>query len=106
MNKYGIVGVFLALSVGVSLWVSDRLHFRGELKEKTQMIESLQEKLSKCTSNQIIFDGKVKKSDLNLRQFLSPVRPDTCQVDTASIVAWWDNLKPRERRKYRKWVFK
>ncbi len=102
MNKYVLIGVFLVLSVVVSLWLSDRIHFRAELQEKTQMIESLQEKLTKCTSNQIVFDGKVKKSNLNLRQFLSPFRPDTCQVDTASIVVWWEDLKPRERRKYRK----
>ncbi|GAB4126266.1 MAG: hypothetical protein Fur0027_07270 [Raineya sp.] len=102
MNKYVFVGVFLAVSVLVSFWVYDRLHFRASLQEKAKTIEGLQEKLAKCTSNQIVFNEKVKKSDLNLRQFLSLIKPDTCQTDTASIVAWWDNLKPRERRKYRK----
>jgi LPS sulfotransferase NodH len=92
----------VALVVLTSVWLTEKMQYRKELAEKTQTIVFLQEKLSKCQSNNIVFDGKVKKTDLNLRQFLAPFRPDTCQVDTASIVAWWDNLKPRERRKYRK----
>jgi len=92
----------VALVVLTSVWLTEKMHYRKELAEKSQTIVFLQEKLSKCQSNSVVFDGKVKKAGLSLKQFLAPFRSDTCQVDTASIVAWWDNLKPRERRKYRK----
>ena len=103
--KYVAIGGYGLAVLVLSLWLSDRLHYRQALAEKSENIRLLQEKLSKCQSNNIVFDGKVKKTDLNVRQFLRPIKPDTCQADTVGIVTWWGNLKPRERRKYRKESF-
>lgn len=101
MSRAFVASVMMGLMV-LSVWLLDRMYYRQNLREKSESIRLLQEKLSKCQSNQIVFEGKVKKSDLNVRQFLNLLKQDSCQVDTASIVAWWDNLKPKERRKYRK----
>lgn len=102
MNKYAIFGIIVLVAVVTSFWVSDRLHFRKINNEKAETIRILQEKLSKCTSNSIVFEGKVKKSDLNLRQLFRNKAKDTCQTDTISIVKWWGDLSPKERRRYRK----
>jgi len=111
--KANIFLLVTAVFVIGSIWITEKMQYKKRLAEKNENIRLLQEKLSKCTSNQIVFDSKVKKSGLNLRQLLwsqeaGGKKQDSCLTvwDTISIVAWWDNLKPRERKKYRKEALK
>lgn len=82
--KIGTIVLLVLLSSSICGWVVTGLSYRADSRKNEKEVSSLQVLLSKCKSNNVTFDKKVKKSDLGLQQFFNT--QDTCAIDTLAIV--------------------
>lgn len=92
--RFGTVVLLVLLSSSICGWVATGIHHRADSRKKEEQIASLQTLLSKCKSNNVTFDGKVKKSNLGISQLFNT--SDSCRIDTLVIVEGYFTRKKRK----------
>lgn len=92
--RIGTVILLVLLSGSICGWVATGLYYRADSRKSEEQIADLQTLLSKCKSNSVTFDGKVKKSNLGISQFFNA--SDSCKIDTLVIVEGYFTGKRRK----------
>ena len=86
----------------ISGWIVSWVNLESAISDLQEENEKCVKLLAGCKQNSIIFDKKVKKSNLDIKQIFDPIVPsDSCVIDTIAVVeTYFAGKKRREVIKF------